>query len=441
MGGINKFGVKGILIVLLHMAGFIWASYSGLYLTKDSEEYLKAGFNLLAHGIPYSGDWQDQLIPEMITRRPILYPLFLLITGACHFGPYLALAIQNILCWLTFIKITRFLEVRIVDKIKSFIPLLWIGYPSLIIYSNMIMAESLSLFLLTFFSISLINSLEKHRLKDLQLATLFLVLLIFTKPAFVFISILFVLPSIIVSKKIRRPGLLAFGFLPLLGVLIWGSLNFYLTGVFHFSSIEKTNLLNYNTRILLEQKYGLEKADSMISQIDSIGNSYTEYKTRNAYILKECKNIIFDNLPSYIIIHLKGMVNFFLDPGRFDIASFTGYQNDIATGFYKAFSKSGYKGIINQINMSNLAGLILPITLLLINLLIALGFLTGLFYGLRFGNIWVLVLSLIILYVAFITGPVGASRFRVPVYPILICISAFGYSRLIPTKGRDYSYF
>lgn len=441
MGGIKKFSVSGLFILLLHAAGFIWASYSGLYLTKDSEEYLKAGYNLLAHGIPYSGEWQEQLIPEMITRRPILYPLFLLITGACHFGPYLALVIQNILCWLTFTKITHFLENRIQNNIKRFIPIFWIAYPSLIIYSNMIMAESLSLVLIAFFGFSLINSLEKHRIKDLKFASLLLVLLIFTKPAFVFISILFVLPSILLSKKVRKPWVMVYGFVPLLGVLTWGSFNFYLTGVFHFSSIEKTNLLNYNTRILLERKYGLEKADSMITQIDSIGNSYTEYKTRNAYVLKECKNIIFKHLPSYIIIHLKGMVNFFLDPGRFDIASFTGYQNEAATGFYKAFSKSGYKGIINQLNMPNIAGLILPITLLLINLLIAFGFFIGLLFGLRFGTIWVLVLSLIILYVAFITGPVGASRFRVPVYPLLICISAFGISSLIPTKGRDYSYF
>ena len=124
--------------------------------------------------------------------------------------------------------------------------------------------------------------------------------------------------------------------------------------------------------------------------------------------------------------HAQGMATMFLDPGRFDISQFLGLA-PLPGGGLLAQTRTGglLRALISlPLGMLSILGLVLLANVVRLVLAVR-GFfaLKNSAPWLRHGR-WVAVGLLF--YVALLTGPLGAARFLVPVWPLLLALALVG---------------
>jgi hypothetical protein len=127
------------------------------------------------------------------------------------------------------------------------------------------------------------------------------------------------------------------------------------------------------------------------------------------------------------------MIRFFIDPGRFDLSNFFGLENDGNVGFLNYLNRGGIRDALNYILEQNIWLIIGLIIIGFVNTIKVI----GLFLFLICRSIDIkyrLLIFSLIGYIAFATGPLGASRFSMPFIPIIIfttlmAINKFGVLR------------
>jgi len=274
-------------------------------------------------------------------------------------------------------------------------------------------------------ALSLLKYLQNPNIQWMIALIIFSTLAALTKPVFLLASFaLALLCGYHVIKSTKKYWLILC-FTPFVSWYGISKMNKRLTGVFHYSSIGYINLLHYNTNLFLVAKYGNAEAAKQLEPLMITPGSKTEFKKNYRDVNERCKEILFKNGFSYTIYHLKGVLYFFLDPGRFDLYNFFRLETNNSQGFlHKGTSFQKVKGIFG-------AQPVIAILLLLVfigNLLKTIGFL---------GFIWinrskksVLFLAALVFYVALLTGPLGASRFALPVSLIIIIMATVFYKTL-----------
>ncbi len=158
----NLFGKRKTfigLLLLLHLIGFCRQLYQPNMLTLDSDDYILLAENLRDYGLPYSGEINPigdtevnpATLPNkgLFASRPVLYSLFIWFTGGIHLSLLLTLLVQNILsCWSVLLIEGLFRRKGFsINYTLACIGLVF--FPSLWIYANWIMAETLFLFLIS----------------------------------------------------------------------------------------------------------------------------------------------------------------------------------------------------------------------------------------------------------------------------------------------------
>src|ERR1035438_6064954 len=84
------------IIVLVHTVFFLLAcSYKRIYM-GDSFEYIYEALNIKRYFFFYSGNPAMPIIPEYMTQRQPLYPLFLLAVYLFSVNNWIVLALQNL---------------------------------------------------------------------------------------------------------------------------------------------------------------------------------------------------------------------------------------------------------------------------------------------------------------------------------------------------------
>jgi len=171
--------------------------------------------------------------------------------------------------------------------------------------------------------------------------------------------------------------------------------------------------------LLLMELYEENEYSMKINEIREYLGSIEDYTFKCSEEERIGYGIILNNKIEYAKLHVKGMINFFLDPGRFDLVNFAGIKEQRNVSLLKLFTKSGYWEVSKYIFSQPF-----PITLyLILNLLINVIMLASLLYlpfvkkiniDLKF------FIFILILYLSFFTGPVGAMRFKVPLFPIIL---------------------
>jgi hypothetical protein len=178
------------------------------------------------------------------------------------------------------------------------------------------------------------------------------------------------------------------------------------------------------------EDYARQKTDS-IYEIAMAESFSDKVETLN----QEASVIIRDNLISYGIFHIKGMVRFFLDPGRFDMSNFFGLEKKDSRGFLYYQNKYGsftaVKMIINEQHPALLIAMLMVLFFNIIKTLLLFIFVLQK----KIPLLVRIIVSVLILYLAFVTGPLGASRFAMPLLPVVI---AFGIAGL---SGSKYNVF
>ena len=421
-------------LIAIHMVFFGWQLSHNNSILQDSDEYLYAAQNIIEHSTLYSGDLSEEIDPALYTKRPIGYPLFLALFLSLALPIAVILFFQNVISIISLLLCRKLFLAFGYNKKFDFLALLFLAIsPSLFVYANMIMAETLLQFLIVIMAYCLYRFSKKlswNWLIGLQIALCFALLV---KPVMYAWFILNAILLLIFFLKKGKPGILiSTALAPLLVIGAVMMRNHKATSDYSYSSIQSINLVYYNAHFFNTKLVGMEKADEEIAALTAKVHELPyqqKWGTLRHWAFSKLSSAPF----SYGVFHLRGMMTFFVDPGRFDLYEFFEIKGDHYPGMLYYFSESGISGVIGYLKRQNI---IVVLGLAFIALVNILKLLLSAAYILKTKvkplTIWYIVL--LVGFVAFATGPLGASRFAVPVAPFLIFMSVLGIIALTRFK-------
>lgn len=423
-------GLFILALAIIHLFFFLWQIQHQGYLLQDSEEYLYAAQNIIDKQTLYSGDLEQEIDPVLYTKRPLGYPLFLSLFKSIGLPIAAVLLFQNLLSIFSILLCRKlFIEYGYSKKYDPLLILLLALTPSHFIYANMIMAESLLQFLIVIMAYCLHQIKQKTDWKWLLALQMTICLALLVKP----VMYVWVIPNallliVFLAKKMKPAILASLALLPLLVIGLVMGRNHKMTGDYSFSSIQSINLVFYNAHFFNTKLVGMDAAEAEIKQLKSDVDDLP-YEQKWKTLRHWATSKISSEPYSYASFHARGVVTFFLDPGRFDLYEFFHLKGDHYPGMLHYFSESGISGVLQYLKKQNL---LVVLTLLIIALVNFIKVASAIFYFVKEKNkpntIW--YLALLIAFLAFATGPLGASRFAVPVVPFILFMSVLGIKAL-----------
>jgi len=414
-----------LIAILLLQAVFLFIQLQqrNFYL-DDSAEYLQAAENIIENGTLYAGDPDAPVDPALYTKRTPGYPAILAAVRLFSEKPTPVIILQAILSLLSLVIMARmfFSGTQISAWAAGFILLL----PSQFIYANLVMSEILLQFILMLMVLSAWNYFRTRKRKFMWSYQLLLVAAILVKP----VMYLFVVPNLVLFGvlylRYRRRLDMISCLAPVVFVILFAGINQQRTGYFHISSIQQINLVNYNTYFYVMEDKGKETAEEVREAIYRHCAGEREFSDYSACLDREVRTILLKNPLKYAVFHAKGMVRFFIDPGRFDIYNFFGIETESGKGFLHILNSDGLRGAWNYLMGQPVHIIAWLLLIALANLLKLAGFLFYLFnrtIRIEFR----LLVFLLVGTIAFATGPLGASRFMLPLALLVLGSSLFQY--------------
>lgn len=416
-----------LALVLIHFIYFAIAQhYKGIY-NGDSIEYLHTADNLLSHFTSYNGFLIEPLNPGYYSLRPPGYPLFILFSKLVCSNDWFLLAVQNLLSILFLSAI--YFKLHSVFTSKIYRLLFYAGlllFPVYLIMVNMVAADIVLGFLLILSWFCIEKYCNTWRWKYLLLYNVILCCAVMVKPVMMYFWIPNLAFSGFLSWKIKKTYPVIMSLLLVFCVASWSYRNYYHTGYFHFSSIKMQNMLELNAGSVLSYRYNQEEMLLHRKSIFKVADTIESYRDRSLFILGKAKEIISENPGLYLLLHVKGMFNFFLAPGGVDIRNFVKEKSDNSTSLSYEIEKKGLsKGIIAYYNHTNLSLLIILIAIGLWNVISSLLLLAA-FGSNQINKYLRFYFFILILYLAFVCGPGGCARFKTSIYPIYLYLLPYG---------------
>jgi len=388
--------------------------------TNDSVEYQKAAHNLLKNNLLYAGEISKHIDYRLFSKRTAGYPLFLIFQNNVSWVVGIASVFLLMLNYFLGLSVLNTLTKKTNAKyVYSWFFLLNIP---LFLHTSFVMADLLLATIINLAAFvycqSRISSSKK--IKNLSLLWCLGVLV---KPI--------ILPSILLSPLvfsylwIKQNKLYFSSLFPCFVFFLVSFFNQQQTGVFEYSSISTINLGQYNSKLLISEKYGYDSAQSYALRsefmVPRTQNEYLDYKKTLQSLATET---IFTNWPSYLKIHLLGSVKMILDPGRYELYTLLGITPSAFSLTEMIYAKDWQK--LKLFMFSNIGVLGVFVILFLINLFKVFVFIFSL-KELR--KYW--FFGLIFLYFLAIVGPVGAARFMLPISIVYLVFCSVGWVRLL----------
>ncbi|MCC6722540.1 MAG: hypothetical protein IT243_10090 [Bacteroidia bacterium] len=423
-----------ILLIIYHLVLIYTLSHESAYIS-DSQEYINSSINYKENGNFYSGSSNSKTDYRLFSKRTPLYPLIL------YFFNKLNLILNLVFVLQIFIGLFNiYISIKLLNYLSQNYKLRYIFYilfilftPAQFIYSMLIMAD---IWLQFFIMLSFWFFVEFYKTKHsfwLILILISVTLAALTKPVFLIFSILTAIVSMYYFLvKSRHKILILISLLPIIswyGVSMKNKIN---TGVFHYSSIGYINLLHYNTNLFLNNNIGKKETEKILLPLMKTPESKNDFKNNYNQVKNICIKEIIKRPISYAIFHFRGMIYFFADPGRFDIFTFLGLEKTNSQGFlHKGASNEKFKEIFVQ----NASIGVLLLAIFIINIIKTICFIGYVFISRK--NIIIIVGAVLVFYIAFLTGPLGASRFALPVQLIIIVYAVNFLNSIIFRKSHN----
>ena len=387
---------------------------------SDSYEYLNQVENIRKHQNWYCGSFSEPFEFDLYSRRPPLYGLFLFIIKSIYNSDFLVLFVQNVLSIINILGVLSLLNFYKFNISSNRVVLFFvILYPSQMIYCNLIMTEILFQTFLFWAFYHMFLFIKNNKFNHLLYYNILIALATLTKPILVYFWIPNLLFLTYFFLRERKFQIILSGLIPLIVVLLISSYNYNKTGYFHYSSIKSNNLLYYFSNFLLIEMHGKEEGSKKFTEIVEHINSIDDYAIKSSEKERIGFEMILDNKLTYAKLQSKGMLNFFLDPGRFDLINFIGIKEKHDEGLLFAFAREGYSGVMKFILNQPIYIIIYLIIVLLINIvmiasIIYLPFVKRIDVNLK------IYIFLMLLYLSFFSGPLSTLRFKIPLYPIIL---------------------
>ncbi len=420
-----------LLISIPHLIFFGYKLIFGSYFVAvDSIEYMQMAENIYQHFSFYIGDLSIPINPEFYTKRPPLYSIFILIASLFLHSKALVLILQNILSIASICITKRMFEQHYGQTNK------WVTYAftltsmSNFIYANLLMSEILFQFLVTLLMYCAHQLLTHHKRTTLISYQTVFILLLLTKPVFYLLA----LPNLILTYLFARKTNIRFGtltaILPLLAIIFYVNWNHQRTGSYDYSSIQHINLRDYNLNYFHTYKYGAEHAREINVAIKTQGAAQSTYAEKVQITKQVALDHMLKDWTSFIPFHTIGMLKFFIDPGRYDFFSFFQEQPKRMSevGFLRHLNEGGITGALHFLGTQPLFIIALLFITLIFNSCKFFGFVWFWLYNYKTASFTHWIMGLLILYMAVITGPLGAARFVIPILPLYLFFAIYGFS-------------
>jgi hypothetical protein len=217
------------------------------------------------------------------------------------------------------------------------------------------------------------------------------------------------------NKKVKLIALITF-VIPFSTIAFFFNYSHTHTGFWEFSSIQRKLMINYNSYAILKDAFNEEEATKTISEFQSsVAN--LPYPEKCMQIDAFNREVLFNHPKSAIKQELTGIFNFFAGHPRWDVEKF--YLGEVNVGKpYQSESRLAMFSYYAYLIACSIMGLIVLIAF------VKFIFSRHISYSLR-GCV-----ASIIIYFAIVTGPSASTRFRLPVFPVLMatfCIVANEY--------------
>ena len=428
---------NGVWAVLLAAHGLAlgWALTHGTWHFPDSDRYRQAAENLRQQGQLYARPWpasapRGQAVQEF-TIRPVGYPLLVRALGGTAPQPVWLLTLQNLLSLLSLGLVLRWWarRARPQDGEWGLATVMTLSFPAQLIYANAVMSEiplQATVVAIMGMSLLFIGTEKKRYLLGMAGGATVALLL---KPAFYPLALVIALLGLAWGWRRRRASIVGIGLLPLVAVALCMGWNEQRTGYFHFSSIAEINLLHYNAAGVVRQVGGPAAAAQWVTDVLDSANAQPDFAARQQLIRRRAGAVIREHPLVYARQHLLGMAALVLDPGRFDIGQFLGIAPPAGGGLLVQVRAEGLWRVLKKLPLGLLAGLAAVLLANVARLALAL---RGFRRLGRAGRVWRTgrwVALGLLFYVALLTGPLGAARFLVPVWPLLLGLALAGVGR------------
>jgi hypothetical protein len=418
----NKSKLFWTIIIIVHSCFFYFSLTSANILTKDSSEYLWQAKNIKDASSFYAGDLAAPINPALYNQRPPGYGTFLFLTGSnINSESYFwTLLIQFLISLLNIFIIYKFLNLLSNNKASPLwmlIPL--IVFPTQIIYAGMIMSEVIfqTFVILSLYFISLL--LKRGEMQYLWWSQWAMTISLLIKPItwlFPFIALgCFIIYWI--NSKVKLIAVVTF-LIPITAMVLMFNYSNKKTGVYEYSSIQRKLMINYNVDAIFTDIHGREKAQEVISHFqDSI--SKHSYKDKATLTDAYCKSILKNNVLTLLKLEAKGAFNFFVGHSRWDVSMFFSGTEPKPSGAFSVLNNDNEKVIEPLSNLE----LVYYSFSMIINAVVFLAFIYFLFMW-RIPRRIRGCVGVFVLYIVLATGPSASSRFRMPVFPILMIVFA-----------------
>jgi hypothetical protein len=413
-----------IIVLLLQAAFFSYQSLHHRFFLDDSGEYIQTADNILSHGTIYCGDLDQSIDPALYTKRPPAYPGFLALIRLFTERMVPVLILQGLLSLFAIMVMARlFLQEK---KLDFWAAGLLFFLPAQFIYSNLIMSEILFQLLIMLMAWSAWAYFRYRKRTYMWSYQLLLVLAILVKP----VMYVFVVPNLVLffflyGKYRRRLDMISC-LIPIVFVILLAGFNQQRTGYFHVSSIRQINMVDYNIYYYTMDRFGADTADVIRSSIYDHCSGERDFTTYSRCLDHEVATIIKKDPVAYGWFHAKGMMRFFIDPGRFDIYTFFGIEKEGNRGLLYRINSDGFRGALTYLVEQPALIVLWLLLIAFLNVVKAIGFLFFLFNR-EVRVEFRLFLFLLIGTLSFATGPLGASRFMLPVALLILGSAVYQY--------------
>lgn len=431
----NKSKFFWAIIVIVHSCFFYLSITSANVLTKDSDEYLWQAKNLKDSGSFYAGDLAAPINLALYNQRPPGYGAFLFLTGSNIYSTsyFLTLLFQFLISLLNIFIIYKFLNLLSNNKASPLwmlIPL--VVFPTQFIYAGMIMSELIfqTFVLLSLYFISIL--LKRGEMQYLWWSQWAMTISLLIKPItwiFPFIALgCFIVYWI--NSKVKLIAVITF-LIPITVLVLMFNYSYNKTGVYEYSSIQRKLMINYNVDQILSDLQGHEKAHQVISHFqDSI--STHSYKDRAIVTDAYCKSVFKDNVLTILKLEFKGALDFFVGHSRWDVNMFFNGKEPSPSGLFPVLNNNNEK-VIEPLSYLEIFYYSFS---MIINAIVFLAFVYFLFMW-RIPRRIRGCIGVFVLYIVLATGPSASSRFRMPVFPILMIVFAIVADDLKHKRSKD----
>ncbi|MGB4076814.1 MAG: glycosyltransferase family 39 protein [Minisyncoccia bacterium] len=389
-------------------------------IRDDSEEYAALGKHVAELGM-FSTDGE---VPNTI-RVPV-YPLFLAVvyalTGSYAFVPFLQIILVFCTSVLIYFFAVRLAEKRIAGMLASGFYLL---NPSTIFYAMTVMTETLYIFLLVSFVYVVFSSSHKSIVRFV-VGGLLLGAIILTRPIGMFLPfvcipfIVWTLRDMPWKKILIRVSVFSLAVSVL--VVPWLIRNYMVSGEPKLSSVVSYNFFYLLVPQFLAEQTGRKRVDIQKEFVLESGN-LTDRQQMDLRYSDHLDHIthpyIISNFPQYVSYHFSTIDDFFLASGLqifYDVLLRPNYYDLDHASFPQLQHEDHFFFSFIELERT----VVWPLLYM------------ALIYGLWVGRKkpQVVFLITLIYYYAILTGPVGYSRYRVPVEPWIFILAAIGITYL-----------